>query len=152
MYRLYAPIWHFSHQRMKFQRHLQGSDFWTNFVTFWQNILGNVFLILLWIWLVLLSFSKKIVKFSYQEIEIKTLTSSNVGKHQENFFLNLNYIFDSYYHGLLVLPSESGARTSRSAANWKVTTIQNFSYWKIQEFVGMKIWRSWDSFWFPSKQ
>jgi hypothetical protein len=53
---------------------------------------------------------------------------------------------------LLVLPSESGARTSRSAANWKVTTIQNFSYWKIQEFVGMKIWRSWDSFWFPSKQ
>jgi hypothetical protein len=57
------------------------------------------------------------VKFSYQEIEIKTLTSSNVGKHQENFFLNLNYIFDSYYHGLLVLPSESGARTSRSAAN-----------------------------------
>jgi hypothetical protein len=55
------------------------------------------------------------LNFSYQEIEIKTLASSNVGKHQEKI-LNFNCIFDSYYHGLLVLPSESGARTSRSAA------------------------------------
>jgi hypothetical protein len=83
IYCLYVPIWHFSHSRMKFQRHHQGSDFWTNFVTFSQNIL-RIFFFLLWIWLVLLNFSKKLLNFSYQEIEIKTLASSNVGKHQEN--------------------------------------------------------------------
>jgi hypothetical protein len=63
----------------------------------------------------LLNFSGKLFKFSYQEIEIKTLASSNVGKHQEIFF-KFNYIFNIYYRGLLVFPSEIGARTSRSTA------------------------------------
>jgi hypothetical protein len=61
IYHLYVPIQRFSHSRMKFQRHHQGSDFWTNFVTFSQNILG-IFLFLLWIWLVLLNFSKTFVE------------------------------------------------------------------------------------------
>jgi len=59
-----------------------------------------------------------LLKFSYQEIEIKTLAPSNVGKHQEKF-LNFNYIFDSYYHGLLVLPSESGAELPEVQQNEK---------------------------------
>jgi hypothetical protein len=92
-----------------------------------------------------------LLKFSYQEIEIETFAPSNVGKHQENFW-NFNYIVDSYYDGLLVLPSESGAELPEVQQNEKWQQFKTFHIEKIQEFVGMKIWRLWDNFWFPSKQ
>jgi hypothetical protein len=37
----------------------------------------------------------------------------------KNFLNFFNYIFDSYYHGLLVLPSESGAEFPKVQQNEK---------------------------------